>query len=326
MSTVAVRPQGTALTLQEGQQEFTPAQQATLRTLGVKDATREDLAVFFHQSVRTGLDPFARQIYMIGRWSKEGTKQTIQTGIDGYRLIARRAADRTHETLGYADTLWCGEDGQWKDVWLASTPPAAAKVTVLRNGQTFAATALWTEYAQVKKDGQPTQMWEKMSSTMLAKCAEALALRKAFPQDLSGIYTAEEMSQADNTVPAVAPVESAPRVTRQRRPIEPDPVAAGPESTPEHQPEVVVHENGDTETLASHVMATTAQITKVNILLQELGQTDRSQKLMFLTDWTGRTITSSKDLTKDEAHRFIDENTFAANVTVDGELIEEMSN
>jgi phage recombination protein Bet len=296
----------TALTLHEDQQEFTPAQQATLRTLGVKDATREDLAVFFHQSVRTGLDPFARQIYMIGRWSREGTKQTIQTGIDGYRLIARRAADRAHETLGYADTLWCGEDGQWRDVWLASTPPAAAKVTVLRAGQTFAATALWSEYAQVKKDGEPTQMWEKMSSTMLAKCAEALALRKAFPQDLSGIYTSEEMSQADNsTVPAVVAPEPVKTVLRRRQ-VEPEPVIA--------------------ETVEEPVVeapATGPQITKVNILLQELGQTDRAAKLMFLTDWTGRNITSSKDLTKAEAHRFIDENTATVmEADADGVLIE----
>lgn len=199
MSTVATRPQqGTALTIQEGQTEFSPGQIATLRQLGVENATREDLAVFFHQAVRTGLDPFARQIYMIGRWTKQGTKQTIQTGIDGYRLIARRAADASRETFGYEDTLWCGEDGAWRDVWLSKTAPAAAKVTVLRNGERFSAVALFSEYAGTTKDGSYTQMWATKGAIMIAKCAEALALRKAFPQDLSGIYTAEEMAQADN--------------------------------------------------------------------------------------------------------------------------------
>lgn len=215
MTTVAVRPQqGTALTIQEGQTEFSPGQIATLRQLGVENATREDLAVFFHQSVRTGLDPFARQIYMIGRWTKQGTKQTIQTGIDGYRLIARRAADASRETFGYEDTLWCGEDGAWRDVWLSKTPPSAAKVVVLRNGERYPAVALFSEYAGTTKDGSYTQMWATKSSVMIAKCAEALALRKAFPQDLSGIYTAEEMAQADSDTPATPPrSQPAPRQT-----------------------------------------------------------------------------------------------------------------
>jgi phage recombination protein Bet len=210
MSAIATRQQGTALTIQDGQTEFSSGQIATLRQLGVENATREDLAVFFHQSVRTGLDPFARQIYMIGRWTKQGTKQTIQTGIDGYRLIARRAADRTRESFGYEDTLWCGEDGVWRDVWLSKTPPSAAKVVVLRNGERYPAVALFSEYAGTTKEGSYTSMWATKSSVMIAKCAEALALRKAFPQDLSGIYTAEEMAQADIDVPAPAPA-AAPR-------------------------------------------------------------------------------------------------------------------
>jgi phage recombination protein Bet len=192
----------------------------------VENATREDLAVFFHQAVRTGLDPFARQIYMIGRWTKQGTKQTIQTGIDGYRLIARRAADRRNEQFGYEDTLWCGEDGQWRDVWLSKTAPAAAKVTVLRGGERFSAVALFSEYAGTTKDGGYTQMWATKGAIMIAKCAEALALRKAFPQDLSGIYTAEEMSQADNQqaesvrqpAPEQQPQQPAPKAGRRKPP------------------------------------------------------------------------------------------------------------
>lgn len=223
----------TALTLADGQTEFTPGQVATLRQLGVDQASREDLAVFFHVSRRTGLDPFARQIYMVGRWSKNGTKYTIQTGIDGYRLIARRAVDRTHETLGYLDTVWCGEDGQWRDVWLSKTPPAAAKVTVLRNGEPYPAVALFTEYAQTTKDGSLTQMWRDKGALMIAKCAEALALRKAFPQDLSGIYTAEEMAQADNEAQYTQTHEApTPTAAPQRRSSRDKLAAALPQATP----------------------------------------------------------------------------------------------
>lgn len=242
MTTVATRPTGTALSISDDQTEFTQGQVATLRQLGVENATREDLAVFFHIARRTGLDPFARQLYLVGRWSKGGTKFTIQTGIDGYRLIARRAVDRTRETLGYEDFLWCGEDGKWVDVWLSKQPPAAAKVTVLRNGQRYSAVALFSEYAQTTKDGGYTQMWRDKGALMIAKCAEALALRKAFPQDLSGLYTSEEMAQADNEPreyhqPAPAPEAPQRTVTRQRkaanRPQPEEPVAevidAGPE-------------------------------------------------------------------------------------------------
>lgn len=212
---IAVQEHSTALTIREDQFEFSTQQVAALKQLGVDQATDGDLAVFFHQAKQTGLDPFAKQIYMIGRNAKLddgswGKKYTIQTGIDGYRLIARRAAKKERESLGYSDTLWCGEDGQWRDVWLARTHPAAAKVTVIRDGQTFAAVALWSEYVQTTRDGSPNSMWSKMGANQLAKCAEALALRKAYPQDLSGIYTSEEMGQTENvdqvSLPAQRPV------------------------------------------------------------------------------------------------------------------------
>lgn len=201
---MTVHKSNTALTIAPEQTTFNDKQVSALRQLGVKDASPGDLAVFFHQSVRTGLDPFARQIYMIGRWSKEGTKYTIQTGIDGYRLIARRASSTSGETLSYDDNLWCGQDGVWRDVWLSPEPPAAAKVTVYRGQARFSAVALWNEYVQTTKNGEPNTMWGRMGAGQLAKCAEALALRKAFPQDLSGIYTDEEMAQADarTSIPA----------------------------------------------------------------------------------------------------------------------------
>lgn len=213
MSTdLTTRPAGsTDLTIEAGQTFWTDKQIAALRQLGVQNANNGDLAVFYHQVARTGLDPFARQIYMIERQGK----QTIQTGIDGFRLIARRAVDRSRGTLGFLPTEWCGADGQWRDVWLSGEHPAAARVTVLRDGQPYPAVAMWGEYAGTKRDGGLTAMWAGKPALMLAKCAEALALRRAFPQDLSGIYTSDEMSA--NVVEA--PVESS--VNRLRAALAP---------------------------------------------------------------------------------------------------------
>lgn len=227
---------GSALAIASDQTNFTPQQVAALKQLGVDEATDGDLQVFFHQCQRTGLDPFARQIYMIGRRQKEwnprtreetwSTKYTIQTGIDGFRLIA----SRTGQLDGYEDTLWCGQDGKWTDVWLKREAPAASKVTVIRNGARYPAVALFTEYAGLTNKGELTKMWREKGALMLAKCAEALALRKAFPQDLSGLHTSDEMQQANNeNAPSAAP---APRQQRpQQRPTSIT-EALAPESEP----------------------------------------------------------------------------------------------
>jgi phage recombination protein Bet len=181
---------GSGLDITRDQDRFNDRQVAALRQLGLQDATPADLAVFLHISQRTGLDPFARQIYMIARQGK----QTIQTGIDGFRLVARRAADRAGESIGYHPTEWADADGKWHDVWLSDEPPAAARVIVIRDGvYEFPGTAMYREYVQRARDGKPTQMWATKPALMLAKCAEALALRKAFPQDLAGLHTADEM-------------------------------------------------------------------------------------------------------------------------------------
>jgi phage recombination protein Bet len=214
-SEIAIRGANSALAVHGEQTYWTQRQITVLQSLGLDQATESDLGLFFHQCTRTGLDPFAKQIYMIGRKAKENgqfvTKYTIQTGIDGYRLIARRAADRAGHRYGIEETLWCGEDGAWRDVWLAAEPPAAAKVTVSRDGDTFTAVAAYREYVQLAKDyasGEmgPNSMWKKMAANQLSKCAEAAALRKAFPQDLSGVYVDAEMHQADN--PAATPEPS----------------------------------------------------------------------------------------------------------------------
>lgn len=169
-------------------------------------ASDVELELFLYQAQRTGLDPLTRQIYAVFRWQKVQDKKTgawrqerrmtIQTAIDGFRLVA----ERTGKYAGQLGPLWCGPDGEWKDVWLGPSAPAAAKVGILRSDfrEPLWAVADWKSYVQKNAQGVVTTMWQRMAPTMIAKCAEALGLRRAFPQELSGLYTQEEMGQSDD--------------------------------------------------------------------------------------------------------------------------------
>lgn len=194
--------------------DFTDDQVALIsRTIAV-GCTSDEMKLFLYQCRRTNLDPFSRQIYAI----KRGGKMTIQTSIDGYRLIAERSGKYEGQTI----VQWCGDDGIWTEVWLKKEPPSAAKVGVYREKFRDAVygVAKWSEYAQ------NSPLWQKMGALMLSKCSESLALRKAFPQELSGIYTAEEMQQADQTTVEVISQEHE-LIEPYREPEIPDEVKKG---------------------------------------------------------------------------------------------------
>ena len=203
-------------TIQPTQQRFTDDQVAILRQLGIEDATDGDLNLFFHYCRTTGLDPFRKQIYMIGRNTKISewvdqpsggrtkvekwvTKYTIQTGIDGYRRNGREAAKRLGDELRFEGPLFTGEsdfhvtdDGQviqhWREVWPKGKPPHAAKFVIYRNGEPFEGIAHYDEFVQTfGNGGEPNSMWAKMPRNQIAKCAEALAWRRAYPDDFAGL-------------------------------------------------------------------------------------------------------------------------------------------
>jgi phage recombination protein Bet len=174
---------------------------ALLRLTICPTLTDAEFALFAEVCRRSKLDPFRRQIYAVKRDTKRGPVVTHQTSIDGFRVIA----ERSDKYEGQAPPLWCGADGAWRDVWLEKTPPSAAKIGVYRTGfrEAIVAVARFSSYVVT---GFGDMLWQKMPDVMIAKCAESLALRKAFPEDLSGLYTSEEMGQAGRIeVPELEP-------------------------------------------------------------------------------------------------------------------------
>lgn len=168
-----------------------------LKRTVAKGTTDDEFKMFVHVCGIRKVDPFSKMLYPVKRWdSKENCYvMAVQSSIDYFRLTA----ERNGKYAGQIGPQWCGTDGVWKDVWLSKDAPAAARVGILRSDfkEPLYAVALWSNYVQTTKQGDPTKFWSSMGPLMLGKCAESLAIRRAFPEDLAGLYTPEEMAQAE---------------------------------------------------------------------------------------------------------------------------------
>ena len=179
---------------------WTRDQVALITRTVAKGASIDELGLFFNIAKRAKLDPFLRQIHLIPRKVKQpngsyATVRTPQVGIDGYLAIA----ERTKQLAGIEDAIF--DDGKKYEPGKEPANPSKATITVYRmvNGERvpFTASARWKEYFPGEKMGF---MWKKMPYGQLSKCALALALRRAFPTDLSGLYVEEEMGKVGEPV------------------------------------------------------------------------------------------------------------------------------
>ena len=180
---------------------WTPEQVELIKSTIAPGATDDELKLFLYQCKRLGADPLTKQIHAVKRWDREQKREVMamQSSIDFMRVLALR----TGEYAGQDPAQWCNADGDWMNIWVKTTAPAGALVGVYRKGidRPFVGVARYDSYVQLKRDGKPNKFWATMPDVMLAKCAESLALRKAFPNDLGDLYSDDEMSAADNPEP-----------------------------------------------------------------------------------------------------------------------------
>lgn len=197
MNELAISTQGARFTEQH--------QQIILDTV-LSGASKEEAGVLLAVAKARNLNPLLGEIHFVKRWDSAKGREVwaFQVSIDGLRVIA----ERTGEYDGQDEPEEVIENGK----------VAAVKVRVYRKNvsRPFVGVARMAEFAQKKKDGTATKFWATMPTHMLAKCAEALALRKAFPQQMAGLYTGEEMvalAEESSATSAQQPTRPAASVT-----------------------------------------------------------------------------------------------------------------
>jgi phage recombination protein Bet len=194
-----------------------------LKDTFAKGATDDELALFTQVCLQQNLDPIKKQIYFMKIFDGNLKREvfTPAVSIDGLRS----KAEETGLYAGQTVPLFCGRDGIWKEIWFDKEPPVACKVGIYRKDfkEPLYVVGMWDAFAKKKKEGGYTKFWAEMGPLMLAKCTEALGLRKAFPAKLSGLYTSEELDKGTIDVE---------HVKEQEKPKEPDLISLFNEKCP----------------------------------------------------------------------------------------------
>lgn len=222
--TLAPAPESTLQPL-----EFSAEQRKLIRDSFAGGASDSEFAVLMEVARLRRLNPILRQIHFVKRNAyDEATKSykqvwAHQVSIDGFRAIA----DRTGRYDGQDEPEFeYQQDGKTLKL---------ARVRVYKKGvpRPFVGVCHFREYAQAKRDGGLTKMWDEKPHVMLAKCAEAQGIRKGFPEETSGVYIEEEMEPApERDVSPLGPQHSAPPPAPELGARKPDEVIPPPPAAP----------------------------------------------------------------------------------------------
>lgn len=173
--------------------DFSAEQRQLIRDTYANGATDSEFAVLIEVAKARRLNPFTRQIHFVKRYDRQKKRDVwaAQASIDGLRAVAERTKlydgqDEPVYEYDHEGKLLCCRVKVWRKDW--SRPVVGI--------------AYYSEYVQNTSEGGPNSFWREKPHVMLAKCAEALALRKAFPEDAGGLYCPEEMGQDLPQLPA----------------------------------------------------------------------------------------------------------------------------
>lgn len=262
---------------------ITEAQVNLIKNTIAHGASDDELKLFFFECRRRGVHPLDRLIHFVKRGQGDNAKVAFQCGIDFMRSQAEATGEyRGQEDVDYGPMV---EIAGHKDL----KAPEWAKATVKRRDSSTgeiintSATAFWSEFYPGESMGF---MWRKMPRLMLGKVAEAQALRKAFPRQLQGLYSFEEMEQAD-----IIEAPSKPDIKPPQAKIEAQPAKqAKPKIKDPDSP------------------VTDAQVKAIHTMIEKYGIKDDDTKHSEISSWLSleKPITSLHDLTKGQASTVID--------------------
>lgn len=197
---------------------FRAPQVALIRRMN-QDCNDDEFNQFMHVAAGLGLDPLKKQIYafVFSKDKPDKRRMSIIVGIDGFRAVAKRSGSYRPDDRSARFVI----DPAAVDAARNPLGLISAEVTCYQfaQGAWFPVTAIayWDEFAPVTEDGtwedsttgkrffkgngkyrlDPAKdNWRKMPRVMLAKCAEAQAIRRGWPEDLSAIYSDEEIDRA----------------------------------------------------------------------------------------------------------------------------------
>lgn len=232
MGDVVVMPQHAVSTARD----YSGAQLDLIRRTVAADCSANEFDLFIEVAKRVGLDPFRKQIYAVVYNKKDDDKRkmSIITGIDGYRAVAARSGqyrpDDQPPVIEYDDAA---KDKDLNPLGIVRATVVVYKFGPDREWHASPGVAYWDEFAPLKEEWAPgadgkrrptgrmtldkTSNWFRMGRIMIAKCAEAAALRRGWPEDLSGTYIAEEMDQAQAVDLTASAAADAHRTEHQQR-------------------------------------------------------------------------------------------------------------
>lgn len=226
-----------ALQPQRSPRDYTGSQLGLIKRTVAADCNDLEFDLYMEVARRVGLDPFRKQIYAVVYNKKDADKRkmAIITGIDGFRAVAARNRDYRPDdeepVIVYDEAA---KDPETNPLGIVKATVKAYKLSPDNQWHAVVGTAHWDEFAPLKDEWawndekgkrlptgrvtlDATSNWKKMARVMIVKVAEAQALRRGWPEDLSGVYAPEEMERQMIDITPSAEIEQHEQAQRMAR-------------------------------------------------------------------------------------------------------------